>query len=97
MTPISLVQLLVGKHDNIITRMFAESDPRFIKAMCQYLPQWSGAMDEPAPIFRIHGQKDHVIPCPKAGAEIISSAGHLLAITHAHECGEYLNKIHQRV
>ena len=96
-TPISFIQLLIGKHDNIITKMFAESDSDFIRAMCQYLPNWSGSAAESAPIFRIHGQKDHVIPCPKNGCEIIANAGHLLAISHANECGEYLNKINRQL
>jgi len=96
-TPISLVQSLAGKHNNIITKMFAEADSQFIKAMCQHLPQWPGAKNLEVPFFRIHGQKDHVIPCPKAGAEIISNAGHLIAITHARECGEFLNKINRRL
>ena len=69
-TPISLVQLLAGKHNNVIARMFAEADSEFIRAMCQYLPKWSAVAVESAPIFRIHGQKDQVIPCPKLAAKL---------------------------
>jgi pimeloyl-ACP methyl ester carboxylesterase len=96
-TPISFIQRLAGKHEHIITRMFAEADSEFIKEMCQYLPKWSGANKSPAPLFRVHGQKDHVIPCPKVGSEIIANAGHLLALTHPKECGEYLNKINRQL
>lgn len=96
-TPISFVQLLAGKHEDIIARMFSAADPDFIRAMCQYLPKWSGALVESTPIFRIHGQNDYVIPCPKTGCEIIVNAGHLLAITHAKECGQYLNKINRQL
>jgi len=96
-TPISLIQILIGKHDNIITKMFAEADSDFIRAMCQYLPKWSGVSNTSAPLFRIHGEKDNVIPCPKAGCEIVANAGHLLAITHAKECGEYLSKINRQL
>jgi esterase/lipase len=96
-SPISLIQILIGKHENIITKMLAEADSNFIRAMCLYLPKWSGAVDTPSPIFRIHGQKDNIIPCPKAGCEIIAGAGHLLAITNASECGEYLNKLNRRL
>jgi hypothetical protein len=38
--------------------MFSEADSEFIRAMCQYLPKWSGVTDESAVIFRLHGQKD---------------------------------------
>ena len=96
-TPISLIQLVVGKHENIVTKMFAKADSKFIRAMCQYLPKWSGVANDSAPIFRIHGQRDHVILCPKADCEIIANAGHLLAVTHAKECGEYLNKINRQL
>jgi pimeloyl-ACP methyl ester carboxylesterase len=96
-TPISLIQILIGKHETIIAKMFAEADSNFIRAMCQYLPKWSGVAYVSAPIFRIHGQKDIIIPCPKDGCEIIAKAGHLLAITHTKECGEYLNKINRQL
>jgi len=96
-TPISLIQILIGKHKNIITKMFSEADSDFIRAMCQYLPKWSGVANTSAPLFRIHGQKDNIISCPKAGCEIVANAGHLLAITHAKECGEYLNKINRQL
>lgn len=95
-TPISFIQLLSGKHENVITKMFAEADPEFVRAMCQYLPKWVGNADESVPIFRIHGGKDRIIPCPKTGCEIIANAGHLLAITHAKECADYLNKINRQ-
>lgn len=95
-TPISFIQLLIGKHENIIAKMFAETDSEFIRAMCLYLPKWSGVNAPSAPVFRIHGQKDNLIPCPKEECEIISNAGHLIAITHAKECGDFLNKINQQ-
>ena len=96
-TPISLIQLLAGKHTNIIARMFAEAYSHFIKAICRHLPQWPGTKDIEVPFFRIHGQKDHVISCPKVGADIVSNAGHLIAVTHARECGEFLNKIYRQL
>lgn len=96
-TPISLIQLLVGKHDHIITKMFAEADPEFIRAMCQYLPQWSGVNDAETPLFRLHGQKDQLISCSMNGSEIVPNAGHLLAITHPKECGKFLNKIDKQI
>ena len=93
LTPISLIQLLVGKHQGAIARMFAEADPSFIRAMCRYLQEWPGFTTSLAPVYRIHGQKDHVIPCPRAGCEIIENAGHLVAVTHSKKCAEALNRI----
>jgi pimeloyl-ACP methyl ester carboxylesterase len=96
-TPVSFVQLLAGKYNNKITRMFAEADSELIRALCQYLPKWPGAKDLEVPIFRIHGQKDCIMPYPQAGAEIMSTAGHMIAITHARACGEFLNKINRQL
>ena len=73
--------------------MFAEADQEFIKAMSAYLRAWQGNRNPGAPLYRIHGKKDHVITCPSKGCVTVSDAGHLLAITHARECGTLLNNI----
>ena len=96
-TPISLIQLLVGKHDHVITKMFAKADTEFIRAICQYLPQWSGTDASTVPLFRLHGQRDQLIPCPKNGCEVVPNAGHLLALTHPKECGIFLNIIERQL
>ena len=92
-TPISIVQCLVGKRNNLTAKMFAEADSEFMRAMCQYLPKWPGIKSSDIPLCRIHGRKDNVIPCPMTSSEIISNAGHFLAITHAKECAEFLNNL----
>jgi len=97
LTPIALIQLLVGKHNSIIAKMFAEASTDFIRAMCMYLPSWKGHQGARACLFRLHGQEDHIIPCPKEGCETVTDAGHLLAITHAKECGVFLNKAYLQI
>jgi pimeloyl-ACP methyl ester carboxylesterase len=77
----------------LITSMFAQSDPLFTAAMCSYLPAWKGYRRPAARVRRIHGKKDHVIPCPTAGCEVIDDAGHLLAITHPRETAAFLEKV----
>ena len=95
-TPLSLIQILAGKHENIVPRMFAEADPEFVKSMCVYLRSWPGNRNPGAPLYRIHGKKDHVIPCPTEGCEIVPEAGHLLAITPSRVCGAFLNSVKMR-
>jgi pimeloyl-ACP methyl ester carboxylesterase len=95
--PISLIQLLIGKYDNIVTKMFASTETEFIRSMCQYLPKWLGIVEGLAPIFRLHGQNDHIIPCPSIDCEIIKGAGHLVAITHPKECAYFLNKLNIQI
>jgi len=89
-TPISLIQALAGKHKNIVTQMFADANPDFIRTMCTYLSSWSGYSGPMECVFRLHGKRDHVIPCPRFGCKVIENAGHLLPITHPKETGAFL-------
>jgi hypothetical protein len=95
--PITIVQALVGKHPNLMSTMFADSNPDFIRAMCAYLRLWSGHNGPTGKIFRLHGKKDHVIPCPTTGCEVIETAGHLLAITHAAETAAFLQRAYMQL
>jgi pimeloyl-ACP methyl ester carboxylesterase len=92
-TPLSVVQTFAGKHKNLVSRMFADSDPEFIRAMCLYFRSWRGYAKPSANVYRIHGRKDHVIPCPPTSCEVIDDAGHLLAITHPREVAAFLDKV----
>ena len=89
-TPFSFIQALSGKNDQIVSQMFAESDPEFIRSMCKYMPSWPGYHGRNDKVYRIHGQKDHIINCPRLNCEVVKGAGHLIAITHATECAEFL-------
>jgi esterase/lipase len=92
-TPISVVQILAGKQKSLVSAMFADADAEFIRAMCSYLRLWPGYEGVRGHIFRIHGKKDHIIPCPTTGCDIIDDAGHLLAITHARETAAFLKRV----
>ena len=95
--PIRLAQALVGKSRNPVRSMFAESDPGFIRAMCKHLPFWDGCNGPWDRIFRLHGEKDCIIPCPATGCNTIETAGHLLAITHAAETAAFLNSVYEQL
>jgi hypothetical protein len=77
--------------------MFADADPEFIRAMCAYLPSWTGYHGPAEKLFRLHGKKDHVIPCPTSGCEIVEEAGHLLAITHPAETAVFMERVGVRL
>jgi pimeloyl-ACP methyl ester carboxylesterase len=94
--PITIIQALVGKHQNLVSTMFADSDPEFIRAMCSYLPSWPGYDGPLEKLFRLHGKKDHVIPCPAMGCEVVETAGHLLAITHPAETAAFLQGVYRQ-
>ena len=96
-TPMAIVQTLVGKNRNLVSAMFADSDPNFIKAMSLYLQSWSGFRSSNIAIYRIHGGKDHVIPCPSEDCEIVEDAGHLIAITHIKEVTAFLERVRIKI
>ncbi len=89
-TPISLVKRLAGKNENIVSQMFSTSDSDFIRSMCMYISSWPGYLGSTDKVFRIHGEKDHIIDCPPSRCEIVLNAGHLLAMTHVKECSEFI-------
>jgi len=91
--PVSLIQILARKHNSFVAQMFSESNPEFVRSMCLHLSSWSGYDGPMESIFRLHGRRDHVIPCPAIGSEIVESAGHLLAITHPKECGVFIGYV----
>ena len=97
MTPFSLIQQLAGKSGHLIGQMFSVSDPDFIRSMCKYISSWSGYHGVPAKVFRVHGEKDHIITCPEGGCDVINNAGHFVAITHAKECSEFLEKAYSHL
>ena len=82
-TPVRWVQLLAGSSSHDVARQFAGSDPAFLSAMCSAIADWQ-APDYAGTVVRVHGTRDHVIPCPDE-AHRIEGAGHLLALTHQRE------------
>ena len=91
-TPFSFLQVLAGKRKQIVYQMFSAADQRFIRAMCKSVQSWSGYHGPVDKVYRIHGQKDHIIPCPEYGCEVVKNAGHLVAMTHPEACAAFFEK-----
>ena len=84
-TPVNLIQVLVGKANAIVENrlfeMFNHSETLFIKAMCKAVFAWEGNQKPNCKVEHIHGEKDNVIFPPSTGATIIDGGGHLIAMT----------------
>jgi esterase/lipase len=91
-TPLSFIQTIAGKNEEVVSQMFSASDPDFIRSMCKYVSLWPGYLGAIDKVFRIHGKKDHIITCPKSDSDVVENAGHLIAITHAKECAAFLER-----
>jgi pimeloyl-ACP methyl ester carboxylesterase len=91
-TPIKFIQTIAGKFHNKVFKMFSTSDSDFIRSMCHEIYKWQGFNGDQNIIKRIHGEKDKIITC-HSKCKTIKNGGHLIAVTHAHQCIEILKHI----
>lgn len=88
-TPFEFLQAASARLPHELTQMFARSEAPFIRTMCRAIFRWPGfSAPGPKPL-RIHGSRDHII-LPPPDADLLLDAGHLIAMTHARECVDYL-------
>jgi pimeloyl-ACP methyl ester carboxylesterase len=87
--PLKFLQAAVGKLPGDLTQMFSRADAEFIRAMCRAIFTWDGLQNSTTKLIRIHGRHDRVIPLPK-NVDSILDAGHLVAMTHADACTNFL-------
>lgn len=89
LAPLDWLRFSAGKIPLELARMFAGMEASFIRAMCAAVFQWEGLTASPERIFRIHGKLDLVIP-PPARADLLLTGGHLISMSHAGECVEFV-------
>lgn len=82
--PIGLAKAWAAKIPTTLCRMFATSDPAFLRAMGKAVFEWPGALPSQT-LRRIHGSHDLLIPLP-ADADRVISGGHLIAMTEPAAC-----------
>jgi pimeloyl-ACP methyl ester carboxylesterase len=90
LAPLELIRVSAGKLPGELCAMFADSQADFIRAMCHAIFSWPGLDTARLRPLRIHGRHDRVIR-PPAAVDLLLEGGHLLAMTHAVECVEFLN------
>jgi pimeloyl-ACP methyl ester carboxylesterase len=87
--PIEWLRFSADKVPVELAQMFATVDSSFVRAMCNAIFQWDGLGSTPVRCFRIHGRRDFVIP-PPLRADLLLDGGHLIAMTHAKQCVEFI-------
>jgi pimeloyl-ACP methyl ester carboxylesterase len=70
-------------------QMFSSCQPAFYRNMFQALSTWEGFVDDRTRVIRIHGRHDKMVATP-ATADLWLEGGHLIAMTHARECVDFL-------
>ncbi len=88
--PIRWLQFSASAVDMDLMQMFADSDPKFIRAMCRAIFDWDGLCPQSIRIHRIHGKNDRIIPLPDL-CDLAIDGGHLISMSHARECVEYIS------
>ncbi len=59
---------------------------------------WQGAPPPPCPVYRIHGDRDRVIPPPGSGVDLtIHRGGHIPSFTHPGPVNQAIAQLMQRV
>lgn len=87
--PIEWLRISAGKIPHELFQMFTDANPSFIRMMCSAIFEWQGLANPNTQVHRIHGKHDLVIPPPKK-LELALNGGHLISLTHANECVDYI-------
>jgi pimeloyl-ACP methyl ester carboxylesterase len=87
--PIDWLRVSAGMFPTELAQMFSNAEPSFIRAMCSAIFTWEGLAPHTANVLRIHGKHDLVIPPPQT-VDLLIDGGHLISMTHAAECVEFI-------
>ena len=88
-TPFHFLTSLARRLPSQLAEGFGSSDPDFIRSMCRAVCEWPGSPPLAANPLRIHGRSDWIIrPPPKA--DLLLDGGHLISMTHAGACVDFL-------
>lgn len=84
--PLVPLQVALRYSPNLVHRMFARTDPGFLRAMVKAIFRWEGLSPaaELRPV-RLHGRRDLVIPRP-AGPARLFDGGHMFMVRDAAGC-----------
>ena len=89
LAPIDWLRFSAGKIPTELAQMFAGSEGSFLRAMCSAVFEWDGLGVSGTKVYRIHGRHDLVIP-PPPSVDLSLDGGHLISISHAQACVEFI-------
>jgi pimeloyl-ACP methyl ester carboxylesterase len=83
----------MGPAQRGVLRQLADADAAFLRWACGAVLTWPEPPPLAAPIFQIHGARDHVLPARRTRADVIvPGAGHLLAVTHPRHVNRFIEQ-----
>jgi len=92
--PIDWLKMSAGKVPTELAQMFTGVEAPFVRAMCAAIFKWEGLEPTPTQVLRLHGRRDLVIS-PPASVDLLVEGGHLISMTHAKECVEFIMANHR--
>lgn len=91
--PIDWIRVSAGKVPAEVAQMFTGIEASFVRAMCEAIFEWPGFREHPATeVYRIHGSRDLVIPPPPGPVDLLIDGGHLISMTHAGQCADFVRR-----
>lgn len=87
--PVELLKLSAASVPLERAQMFLNVEASFIRSMCGAIFEWDGLGVTSTRVSRIHGKRDYMITPPKH-VDLLLEGGHLLTMTHANECVEFI-------
>jgi pimeloyl-ACP methyl ester carboxylesterase len=94
LAPIEWLRFSAGRIPADMAQMFATVEPSFVRCMCQAIFEWEGLGLAPVRYVRIHGRRDLVIPPPTHVDLLLDDGGHLISMTHAKQCAQFIEANH---
>jgi hypothetical protein len=89
--PLDWIRVSAGKIPTEFAQMFTGIEASFVRAMCAGIFAWQGLGETRTRVFRLHGRFDLVIPPPRQ-PDLLLNGGHLISITHAQACGDFVQR-----
>lgn len=69
-----------------LMRQFRQAEPHLFRWSVEQLLAWREPPELTCPVYRIHGDRDWVLPLPKGagrdGVDIVEGGGHILSVSH---------------
>lgn len=92
-TPFEFLQKAAARLPGELAEMFSRSQADFLRATCLAIFRWEGLDAGTAQPYRIHGKSDRVIPCPRQHVHCVLEGGHMIPVTHATDCVNFIRSL----
>jgi len=89
MAPLDWLRLSACAIPLELAQMFTTVEASFVRVMCSAVFEWKGLGVSESKVYRLHGKLDLVIPPPEK-PDLLLGGGHLISVTHAQECAEFI-------